>query len=55
MFVYLAGAVMANILMGAIVDNFGWDAGFMLLVGASVLATLSFIFTWNVRGQEVIK
>ncbi len=55
LFGYLAGAVMANILMGAIVDNFGWDAGFMLLVGASVLATLSFIFTWNVRGQEVIK
>ena len=55
LFGYLAGAVMANILMGIVVDNFGWDAGFLLLVGASILATLSFIFTWNVRGQEVVK
>ncbi|AVQ33540.1 glycerol-3-phosphate transporter [Staphylococcus muscae] len=54
LFGYLGGAVMANIIMGIVVDNMGWDAGFILLIVVSILATLSFIFTWNKRGQEVV-
>jgi MFS transporter, OPA family, glycerol-3-phosphate transporter len=55
LFGYLGGAVMANALMGFIVEAAGWDAGFMLLIGSCVLATILFAFTWNVRGQEVVK
>ena len=46
---------MANIIMGLVVDNLGWDSGFLLLTIVSVLAMLSFIFTWNKRGQEIVK
>ncbi|WP_257347474.1 glycerol-3-phosphate transporter [Pseudalkalibacillus decolorationis] len=55
LFGYLGGAVMANALMGYIVEFAGWDAGFMLLVGSSVLAIVLFAVTWNVRGQEIVK
>ncbi|PTF97232.1 glycerol-3-phosphate transporter [Staphylococcus chromogenes] len=55
LFGYLGGAVMANIIMGLVVDAFGWNAGFILLTVISILAMISFIFTWNKRGQEVVK
>ncbi|NRR05710.1 MULTISPECIES: glycerol-3-phosphate transporter [Brevibacillus] len=55
LFGYLGGTVTANALMGVIVDASGWDAGFMLLTASCVLAALVFAFTWNVRGQEVVK
>lgn len=55
LFGYLGGAVMANIIMGLLVDHLGWDAGFMLLTGISILAMISFTFTWNKRGQETVK
>lgn len=54
LFGYLGGAVMANIVMGAVVDHLGWSAGFILLTIISILAMISFIFTWNKRGQEVV-
>lgn len=55
LFGYLGGAVMANALMGFIVQHAGWNAGFLLLTGSCILAILLFTFTWNVRGQEVVK
>ena len=32
---------MANIVLGAVVDKFGWDVGFILLTAISVFAMLS--------------
>ncbi|MCP3740678.1 glycerol-3-phosphate transporter [Rossellomorea sp. BNER] len=55
LFGYLGGAVMANALLGYIVQYASWDAGFILLIGSCVLATILFAITWNVRGQEVVK
>ncbi|MCD5322137.1 MULTISPECIES: glycerol-3-phosphate transporter [Pontibacillus] len=55
LFGYLGGAVMANALLGYIVQFASWDAGFMLLTGSCVLAVILFAFTWNVKGQEVVK
>ena len=52
LFGYLFGAVMANIVLGFVVQHFGWDFGFVLLTIISILAMLSFILTWNKRGQE---
>ncbi len=54
LFGYLFGAVMANIVLGAVVDKFGWDVGFILLTAISVFAMLSFILTWNKVGQETV-
>ncbi|MEP9819735.1 glycerol-3-phosphate transporter [Staphylococcus xylosus] len=52
LFGYLFGAVMANIVLGFVVQHFGWDIGFVLLTVISILAMLSFLLTWNKRGQE---
>mgnify|MGYP006146899099 CR=1 FL=1 len=38
LFGYLGGAVAANAMLGYTVDHFGWDGGFVLLVGACLLA-----------------
>ncbi len=43
---------MANIVLGAVVDKFGWDVGFILLTAISVFAMLSFILTWNKVGTR---
>ncbi len=40
LFGYLFGAVMANIVLGAVVDKFGWDVGFILLTAISVFAII---------------
>lgn len=55
LFGYLGGAVTANILMGYVVDLSGWGGSFIMLIVSCVLAMAIFVFTWNVRGQEVVK
>jgi len=40
LFGYVGGAVSANVLIGALVDRAGWDAGFALISAACVLAIL---------------
>jgi OPA family glycerol-3-phosphate transporter-like MFS transporter len=47
LFGYVGGAVAANIVIGIAVDNAGWDAGFILIVAACVLATGLIALTWN--------
>jgi OPA family glycerol-3-phosphate transporter-like MFS transporter len=38
LFGYLGGAVVANIALGYTVDYFGWNGGFILLVGGCICA-----------------
>ncbi|MCF2948982.1 glycerol-3-phosphate transporter [Paraglaciecola aquimarina] len=45
LFGYLGGAVIANIALGYTVDHFGWDGGFILLVGGCVFAILLITMT----------
>lgn len=40
LFGYVGGSVSANILIGYAVDTSGWDAGFMLIIGACVMAII---------------
>jgi OPA family glycerol-3-phosphate transporter-like MFS transporter len=47
LFGYLGGALFANIAMGFVVDAWGWDGGFMVLIGACVLAILFTALTWQ--------
>ncbi len=47
LFGYLGGAVSANVVIGAIVDRSGWDAGFALIAGACVVAIALLALTWN--------
>lgn len=40
LFGYLGGAVVANIVLGYTLDIYGWDGGFMLLVGGCIAAII---------------
>ncbi len=45
LFGYVGGAVAANVAIGYVVDRAGWDAGFMLIVGACLMAIILVSFT----------
>jgi len=53
LFGYIFGtAVLANYLMGYIVDKYSWDGGFMMLTASSLLAIVFLAFTWNQGGVD---
>lgn len=52
LFGYVGGAVSANIVIGYVVDNAGWDAGFSLIVGACVMATILVALTFNAERRR---
>jgi len=43
----VGGAVSASVIIGLVVDTKGWDAGFMLIVGACLVATLLITLIWK--------
>ena len=47
LFGYMGGALFANIAIGFVVDAWGWDGGFLVIVAACVLAVFFTAFTWN--------
>ncbi|AUI86812.1 glycerol-3-phosphate transporter [Vibrio azureus] len=46
LFGYLGGAVAANAILGYTVDHFGWDGGFIILVGSCVAALLCLVYAY---------
>ncbi|MFF0977208.1 glycerol-3-phosphate transporter, partial [Proteus mirabilis] len=40
LFGYLGGSVAASAIVGYTVDYFGWDGGFMVMIGGSVLSVV---------------
>ena len=53
LFGYVGGAVSANIVIGALVDRSGWDAGFALISAACVIAMILIAMTWNAEKQTL--
>ena len=49
LFGYVGGAVSANVVIGALVDRYGWDAGFALIAFACVASILLLGLSW--RGE----
>jgi OPA family glycerol-3-phosphate transporter-like MFS transporter len=47
LFGYLGGALFANIAMGYVVDAWGWNGGFIVLVAACILSIFFVALTWN--------
>ncbi|POY44193.1 glycerol-3-phosphate transporter [Avibacterium gallinarum] len=45
LFGYLLGSASAGTVLGAVVDNFGWDGGFYILIASSILAFIFISFT----------
>jgi len=54
LFGYLGGAVFANAAMGYVVDAYGWDGGFYVLLAACVLAIVFTGLTWKKEKQVSI-
>lgn len=50
LFGYLGGAVFANIAMGHIVDTWGWDGGFHVLITATIISIL--LLTLTIKRKE---
>lgn len=55
LFGYFFGSFSANAVMGWVVDQWSWNGGFTLILASSIIATILFALTWNVRGQDVEK
>ncbi len=51
LFGYLGGAMFANIAMGIVVDRWGWDGGFMVLLSACVIAILLIAYSWRLENK----
>ncbi len=47
LFGYLGGALFANIAMGFVVDSFGWDGGFIVLLAACILSIVFIALAWK--------
>ncbi len=47
LFGYLGGALFANIAMGFVVDCWGWNGGFMVLIAACLIAIGLICLTWH--------
>ena len=51
-FGYVFGAVIAELGLGRIVDRWGWDGGFILILGACVISAVLFAATWKVHHKD---
>jgi OPA family glycerol-3-phosphate transporter-like MFS transporter len=51
LFGYFFGTMGAEALMGYLVQNHGWDSGFIMLLISSLLAAILFLATWNVHSK----
>lgn len=52
LFGYFFGTMGAEALMGYLVQNHGWDSGFIMLLISSVLAIFFFAITWNIHKRS---
>jgi len=52
LFGYLGGALTANIVMGYLIDTYGWNSSFMLLVVACILSIVFIGFTWILENKN---
>lgn len=50
-----AGAAITGVPLGMIVDHYGWDGGFVLFIGASLLGSFFFALTWRHRATILEK
>lgn len=46
LFGYLGGAVAANIILGYTVDHFGWDGGFIVLIGSCIASIICLLYAY---------
>lgn len=47
LFGYMGGQVLSELAIGAVVEKFSWDGGFIMIILCSLLAIVFLSFTWN--------
>lgn len=52
LFGYMGGQVLAEIAIGAVVEKFSWNGGFIVLMASCILAIIFLSFTWNVHDRS---
>ena len=52
-FGYVGGATIAELGIGKVVQHFGWDGGFALVIAACLLSILLLAFTWRVHDRRM--
>ncbi len=52
LFGYIGGEVSANVIIGMIIDNAGWDGVFKLIIVSSILAIVFLGLTWNTHDRS---
>jgi OPA family glycerol-3-phosphate transporter-like MFS transporter len=52
LFGYFFGTMGAEALMGYLIENFGWDSGFILLYLSCIISVFFFLLTWNVHNKK---
>jgi len=55
LFGYLGGALTANILIGYLVTEYGWDSSFQLLIVACILSIVIMAYTWFIENKHYKK
>lgn len=45
------GSAIAGVGLGYVVENYGWEGGFMLFIVAALLGAFFFALTWNNRAK----
>ena len=51
---FIGTSLLANIVMGKVVESFGWSASFQLLIGSGILSIIFMAFTYK-KEQELDK
>ena len=46
-FGYMGSALFANIAIGQVLDHYGWDASFYVIIAACVISIFFTALTWN--------
>lgn len=53
LFGYVGGAMTANIVIGIVVDKWGWNAGFGMIVAACIFSILLLAMTWKAEKEAL--
>lgn len=54
LFGYFFGTMGAEAFMGYLIQHYGWNAGFILLYVACILAVAFFMLSWNVHNKHIV-
>lgn len=52
LFGYLGASVIAGVVTGWVVEQYGWQGGFYLFMGSAIIGTALFMLTWSTKARQ---